>query len=494
MKRHSHAPPPHTHTHTHAHMHTCSNAHIPSLFSLPSALSLFFLYSTTQLDEVSAGIIHMLKAAAGFYSAELDTQASVEASLTAIVKHAPILIETCQHNQAVMRAMSGAMSLPSSSAHLSEVEEARSARVQRARQHGGKRGGREEEEENEEGERGQHPAVTKARAAAQLATYPSQSVFPHLLSDLRREVEAELRDMQEEMEKVEEEESNRAGAANAEKGGMPSARDYLLSMQKMGVEKTAVALPHLIRMSSQLDIDLLSLSSKELEGVLGVRGMGDVLSTSAALLRLVQTHCKEIRSMHESSSSSPPPPICSTSALSSFLSGKVAAGMEDDPLLMHALSTLASTHTCSASGWRVDLDEGWTYLELTCSHWLEMEERMGRAAREETSMDKLKALVSELDQSSLTNDDLRARLVSRMLALTNVAVGDVCVMCGERGIAVRFFPCRHSCACVECVMRELSSEEEKESLTSMGFVSLKGSDTKLACFECGRQAMSITSL
>mmetsp|Transcript_12360 Transcript_12360/g.33115 ORF Transcript_12360/g.33115 Transcript_12360/m.33115 type:complete len:92 (+) Transcript_12360:879-1154(+) len=89
------------------------------------------------------------------------------------------------------------------------------------------------------------------------------------------------------------------------------------------------------------------------------------------------------------------------------------------PFFVRALSKLGSTHTCSASRWRVDLDEGWSYLERTCSLWMDMEERMERAAREETSVHKLKELISELDRSSLSNRDLRARLASRIRSYTS---------------------------------------------------------------------------
>mmetsp|Transcript_24230 Transcript_24230/g.61243 ORF Transcript_24230/g.61243 Transcript_24230/m.61243 type:complete len:267 (-) Transcript_24230:372-1172(-) len=265
----------------------------------------------------------------------------------------------------------------------------------------------------------------KARVVSQLANHPSQNVFPCLLSDIRKEVDAQLRQMQSDMERTEEECVREAQAEMDRRGGVTSSRDYLLSLHKMDVEKTVAALPHLLSMSSQLDLDLLSLSSKELEVVLGVKGVESVIGTSSSFLRMVQARCEEIR---HSSDSPSPTSFCSTSVLSAFLQGQVTADMSDDPVLVRAVFELASAQACSASKWRTSLAESWAFLEHMYSRWTEMEERMERAANEEESVDKLKELLSELDHSSLTNVSLRARLVSRIVDLTRAVVGKDLVM------------------------------------------------------------------
>uniref|UniRef100_A0A7S3GA79 RING-type domain-containing protein n=1 Tax=Palpitomonas bilix TaxID=652834 RepID=A0A7S3GA79_9EUKA len=405
-------------------------------------------------DGMDAAIVYMLTAAAGLKSADVNTQRRVEGAITALISSLPSLLEECQHNQAVLQGV-------------------------RPRQRDS------DAEENK-------LALSRAGVVEVMLHRPSSSFSSKFLDDMREKVQSQLSQLKDDLARVESENESRRKAEVAGKGDgwMPSSRDYLLGIQKEGAQFSKVTLPHIVNLSRQLNVDLLSLTDDDLKTALQVKDLGQPVATASDILRFLQKEVNKIEKKEDPSTR-----MCSTQSLSSFLSGSLPErGAMQDAALASAASHLAKhTRSCSSSAWRSEFEKYWSSLEAIWSAWSELEERIEKALSDkEASLDALRSLLSDLDDSTLFNADLRDKVASRMHALTLAATSSTCMTCGGKPSEVRFFPCRHSCSCLDCALRVLKTAEEKEELGSMGFVSLKGSDTVLSCFQCDRRVLSIT--
>jgi len=342
---------------------------------------------------------HMLTAAAGFYSSDVDVQKRVEKSLTALIPALPSLIEQCRQNQVVLSAMHAMVGR--------EEEEER------------EREGEEEEKKEREGEE-KPSTLAKMRAAlAGELISQSRSTFSALaFDDVRAAIEEELEGMRKELERVEVEVRERTLRERGEEEASRTA--FLHAVRTVTAEKARVAIPYLLTASDELELDLLELSDKDLCSVLMTDKLQGVKEESVAMLRNLKGHSSKIEKGQDPASC-----LRTTSSLSCFLSGSPPEGLEEDPAFVASMSALSDSDKCKSSTWRCEYKHIWDWLSSTRDQWLDLEKRITEELdKSSTPADfpTLSELLDELRDSSVFNPKLDSALSERLQYITRVSV------------------------------------------------------------------------
>uniref|UniRef100_A0A7S3LUB8 Uncharacterized protein n=1 Tax=Palpitomonas bilix TaxID=652834 RepID=A0A7S3LUB8_9EUKA len=422
----------------------------------------------------------MLTAAAGFKSASLDVQKRVETSISALIPALPSMLEKCKHNQNVLRTMK-----------MDDIGVAKD---------GGEGAGTDVAKSKE------YKAGMRAKAISTLISNPSNSFSANIFESIRAELNAELSKLRVELQKVEE---NVKKATKKEREEVSSAA-YLLAMQQMSVEKAKVATPYLLSMSDKLEIDLLELDDSHLATVLEVKEVKDVKGVAGAALKALEQCRKKIESGGEESVS-----LCTTSSLSSFLSGSTVKGMTEDPSIVETAFALSKTPTCESSRWRRKFGKAWSWLENTQAEWTKLEGKVkATLAKRATAADvaDMGSLVDELEASTLVTDKMEDDLVEAIDRVLGVSdrrrykskegmpaspprmQEELCGECRQRAAALRCMPCKHKSICEACLAQLLPLQEDMENLRKVGIHMIKPGDSPITCPTCYETAMFINTL
>jgi len=397
-------------------------------------------------EEKSAMMIRqMLTTAAGFYSADLHTQKKVEQSIASLIPALPTLLSQCQHNQAVLAAM--------------QEHTLKKTLVESDRESSG-------ESDNKKAKRGEAGAddmgreyigtetvaSMRARVLKTLIEHPTSTFSTSVFEDMRLDLDCHLSQLRHDLALIEEETSKEIREKQGASGGQNSSAFYLTSMHRAHYEKAKVAIPSLLSMSDEVEIDFLELSDDHLVQVLNIPELSGVKKAADAILQTVHSHRQKIIDEEQ-----PPSALRTVPSLSSFLSGSAQRGVGSDHSLMKAACAVAKGEPCRSSKWWHSLDSAWSWLVSTCKEWEEFESRVRRALKKRSTEDDfaaLKKLLDELKSSSLVNDKLRGEIAARLQSIANLALadGDIkaekhrgeekCRKCRVRQADLRYFPSR----------------------------------------------------
>uniref|UniRef100_A0A7S3D803 RING-type domain-containing protein n=1 Tax=Palpitomonas bilix TaxID=652834 RepID=A0A7S3D803_9EUKA len=420
---------------------------------------------------VDTSFSHMMTIVAGLKSGDIRTQEEVGFCIRALKEELLHLEVICEHNQAILRSFQ-------ESGEAIHTANGSSNRTQSLLTYAAASNDIEERKQ----------ARKRAMVLSTILNNSPSSFPPHLLADMRRKVETQLNNLRSLLTEFE---------AQHPPKGAHEAKNYLLAAQTEGMMRAKIILHHVLKISNQVKVDLLCLNDKDLKGVLNRSEVEGASSIADSILKHLEEHCNKIR--NKENGADPTRRLSSTADLSLFLSGSLPEGMIGDAAMVDATAHLANIPDeegfCACSTWYFKVTECWTSLKDTLSEWKALEERIKEAlSSDSATLTALNSLLTELDKSTLLNRSLRAELESKMRALPHHAMGNHCLTCKVKSVAVRFFPCRHYCSCLECALAMLLAQEEKEELQKNGTVSLKDSRTVAICLACKERVTSIAEI
>eukprot|EP00297_Palpitomonas_bilix_P005142 CAMPEP_0113898894 /NCGR_PEP_ID=MMETSP0780_2-20120614/19681_1 /TAXON_ID=652834 /ORGANISM="Palpitomonas bilix" /LENGTH=815 /DNA_ID=CAMNT_0000890905 /DNA_START=9 /DNA_END=2456 /DNA_ORIENTATION=- /assembly_acc=CAM_ASM_000599 len=324
---------------------------------------------------------------AGINSTRKGVQSRVQESIDSLLRLLPDLRKQSEKTEAVVEALTTINE---------QMERAASSRKE------------EEESERDRNKRRRRHAAARALLFSVLLQ-PDQLTGPasiRILAIIREKVQQHIANMKEDLKREEEKiirERRESGAADEFNGA-----SYLLAMSKMYSEMSKAALPHLILMSNELDIDLFALTGDDWKALFDMREMSYIHQSYTDALAMLKK-CKE--AIEDKKKDEESMAVRSTSGLRSLFEGKVPAGMSEHGNNVAVFDCLPHFHhhvtNVQCSEWCVEMRRKWRWLDGRYQSGVELERKVDEALETSEDIHNLADLKQELKQHDLSH---RARV------------------------------------------------------------------------------------